>query len=74
MSCFIHAEILNQNLILIIVNPHLSHKETKTYFIKKRMYLGFVTFEIILELFKQFNGRTAKYKMNINKWQNKIII
>ena len=60
--------------MLIIVNPYSSHKETKTYFIKKHMSLEFVTFEIILELFKHFNGRTAKYTMNINKWQNKIII
>ena len=89
MSCFIQAEILNQHLILIIVNPYSSHKETKTYFIRKTMHMHrsptfskkileciitFEMFEMILELFKHFNGRTAKYTMNINKWQNKIIL
>ena len=75
-----YKEILNQNLILIIANPYSSHKETKTYIIalfyevNRLTSIGYIIFVIILELFKQFNGRTVKYTMNIKKWQNKIII
>jgi hypothetical protein len=59
------------------VNPYSSYKETNTYFIKKsfdlvlitkkRIALVLIMFEIIHELFKYFNGRTAKYTMNIHK-------